>query len=405
MLAKITLENFFSFGEPTTIELNPGVNILVGINGSGKSNFIRAIQLLYEGIAGGGFEKQFIKEWGGFGEVANFSKSQKDFIKITYEFDKNVINEISDNKAAYYFERNPIYELTIFPSGETNYYLSEKFFVESQEKGRNPYIFLDFKNGKGKISSRQNGKIKLEYIQDESYLITSELIVGQILDPIQNLPHFTLRQAIQSLSIYSCFNTSQKSPIREAKTAGIENRLLPDGDNLTPLLQKLQINHPLEYEKIDETISKINPWFKNILFNHFSSKSILVLREKVLAKTVSIEHISDGTLQFLLLLSIFFNPERGNLVCVDEPEKGLHPDMTHTIASAIKSVDNSQCIIATHSPLLLNAFDLEDVIVFEKDENNQTIIIKKTEADFENWNENILVGQLWLNGQLGGKRW
>ena len=62
MLSKITLENFFSFREPTTIELNPDLNILLGINGSGKSNFLKAIELLYEIIAGNGLENIFLKK-------------------------------------------------------------------------------------------------------------------------------------------------------------------------------------------------------------------------------------------------------------------------------------------------------------------------------------------------------
>lgn len=62
MISKITLENFFSFKQPTTIELNPDINILLGINGSGKSNFLKAIHLLQESIAGKGLEKIFLKE-------------------------------------------------------------------------------------------------------------------------------------------------------------------------------------------------------------------------------------------------------------------------------------------------------------------------------------------------------
>jgi chromosome segregation ATPase len=62
MLTKVTLENFFSFAEPTTIELNPEINVLIGINGSGKSNFLKAIRLLYDSIAGEGFEKTFLRD-------------------------------------------------------------------------------------------------------------------------------------------------------------------------------------------------------------------------------------------------------------------------------------------------------------------------------------------------------
>ena len=76
MIKAIKLENFFSFGKCEEIELNSDINILVGINGSGKSNFLKAIRLLYDGIAGVGFEKIFLKDWGGFNTVANFNETQ-----------------------------------------------------------------------------------------------------------------------------------------------------------------------------------------------------------------------------------------------------------------------------------------------------------------------------------------
>ena len=94
MISKITLENFFSFKHPTIIELNPDVNILVGINGSGKSNFIKAIHLLAESIIGNGLESVLLKEWSGFNAVINFNQSEKDAIKLSFEFDKNVINNV-----------------------------------------------------------------------------------------------------------------------------------------------------------------------------------------------------------------------------------------------------------------------------------------------------------------------
>jgi predicted ATPase len=69
------------------------------------------------------------------------------------------------------------------------------------------------------------------------------------------------------------------------------------------------------------------------------------------------------------------------------------------------SRDNTQLIIATHSPLLLNLFELDEILIFEKDDTNQTVVSIRTEDDFEDWNEDFLVGQLWLRGLIGGKRW
>jgi predicted ATPase len=81
--------------------------------------------------------------------------------------------------------------------------------------------------------------------------------------------------------------------------------------------------------------------------------------------------------------------------------------MINTIAGSIKMAarNNSQFIIATHSPMLLKCFDIDDILVFEKDEHNKTIVTKKTEADFEDWSDDFLLGQLWLSGKIGGKRW
>lgn len=116
--------------------------------------------------------------------------------------------------------------------------------------------------------------------------------------------------------------------------------------------------------------------------------------------------MSDGTLKYLLLLSIFHNPERGYLVDIDEPESCLHPDMIRSVAKMMKNAaKTSQIIVATHSALLLNAFELDDILVFEKNDRNETQIIRYSEEDFENREGDLLPGQLWLNGEIGGKRW
>jgi len=127
MISKITLENFFSFRHPATIEINPDINILVGINGSGKSNFLKAIQLLYESIVGKGLEKIFLRDWGGFQSVANFNVDEKDHIKLSFEFDKNAIGNIVQRQG-FRFLNNPVYELTIFKTGATSYYLKERLY-------------------------------------------------------------------------------------------------------------------------------------------------------------------------------------------------------------------------------------------------------------------------------------
>ncbi len=409
MIKAIILENFFSFKESTKIELNPDINILVGINGSGKSNFLKAIRLLFDGISGNGFEKLFLKDWGGFSAVGNFNDSQSDTIKVSYEFDKNAINKLIGNKG-YRFPDNPIYEITIHKSGTTSYYLEEFIYSQNTQKDYNsPFIFLKMKNGKGQIYTREKSHVSIQHYPQtdgDIFFKEQEPVLRQISDPNRFLPLFTLKTAIEALTAYDYFDTTLKSLIRQPTTYGTDERLLSSGENLIQMLHRIKNHHTLDYDKIEGLLKNVNPNFKDINFDFLGPKFYLVLREKGLAKTVGIEHISDGTLRFLLLLTILYNPDRGNLVCIDEPEIGLHPDMINTIAEAIKYASKkTQIIIATHSPLLLNSFEISDISIFEKTSSNKTVVTQKDEQDFEDWNENYLIGQLWLNGKIGGKRW
>ncbi|MCK7556554.1 AAA family ATPase [Chitinophaga sedimenti] len=264
------------------------------------------------------------------------------------------------------------------------------------------------KNTQGIISTREDGKIGIQKYPHKNKGISfkpGELVLRQISEPDRYYPLYTLKYAIESLAVYSYFDTTTKSPLRQPGSFGIEGKLLPDAQNLLSVLMRIKNHHSLEYEKIEKNIKNINPNFKDINFDLLGSKMFLVLRENLLAKSVSIEHISDGTLRYLILLSIFYNPDRGYAACLDEPETGLHPDMINSIATSIKYAanNNTQLIIATHSPLLLNLFTLDDILIFEKDGNNKTVVSKKSEEDFDDWNENYLVGQLWLRGLIGGK--
>jgi predicted ATPase len=199
-----------------------------------------------------------------------------------------------------------------------------------------------------------------------------------------------------------------RSPIRTPAAYATDNRLQEDGNNIVPLLKRIQNHYPLVYENtLKPLLAKINPHFREIGFEDLGAKSNLVLREHELAKRVSIEHISDGTLRFILLLGILYNPDRGSLICLDEPETGLHPDMIHTVAEGIQQAarEGTQMVVATHSPILLNSFRLDDLIVFDKNERNETQTSTPYENDFETWAEGFLPGKMWLQGIIGGRRW
>ena len=400
MIKKLIVRDFFSFKGEHTIELNTGVNILVGVNGSGKTSFLNAITMLYEGIAGGGLSSLF-RQWGSYNAIVNACGEVKpDCFSVTYVFDADVLRKVV---SASPFKKDVYYKITVFPIGDgTNYTLCETLYSEDNKGKKKTFSYLEFRNGIGQISVRTKSGIEVEKY-DDGMLSAQELVLRQITDPQRYLPSFVVREAISAIAGYSKFNFDQ---VRQPADANDVKRLISTGENLSHLLSNLNNNYTFQYEKIIECLSDINPNFTGIGYNVFGSRLYLSLREKNLSHAIDALHMSDGTLKYLLLLSIFHNPQRGTLVCVDEPESCLHPDMIRSVAKMMKrAAMTSQIIVATHSALLLNAFELDDILVFEKNDKNETQIIRYSEDDFGDREDELLPGQLWLNGEIGGKRW
>lgn len=400
MIKELIVRDFFSFKGEHTIELNTGVNILVGVNGSGKTSFLNAIIMLYEGVAGGGLSSLF-RQWGSYNAIVNACGEVKpDCFSVTYVFDADVLRKVV---SASPFKKDVYYKITVFPIGDgTNYTLCETLYSEDNKGKKKTFSYLEFRNGIGQISVRTKSGIEVEKY-DDGMLSAQELVLRQITDPQRYLPSFVVREAISAIAGYSKFNFDQ---VRQPADANDVKRLISTGENLSHLLSNLNNNYTFQYEKIIECLNDINPNFTGIGYNVFGSRLYLSLREKNLSHAIDALHMSDGTLKYLLLLSIFHNPQRGTLVCVDEPESCLHPDMIRSVAKMMKrAAMTSQIIVATHSALLLNAFELDDILVFEKNDKNETQIIRYSEDDFGDREDELLPGQLWLNGEIGGKRW
>lgn len=401
MIKELIIRDFFSFKGEHKIELNSGVNILVGVNGSGKTSFLNAFTLLHEGIAGNGLSALF-RQWGTYNAIINACGEQKpDCFSITYVFDADVLKKIVPASP---FKNDVYYKITVFPIGDgTSYSLCETLYSEDSRCKKKKFAYLEFRNGIGQISVRKkSGTIEVEKY-DGGMLSAQELALRQITDPQRYLPSFVVREAINAIAGYSKFNFDK---VRQPAEANDLKRLISTGENLSQLLSNLNNNYTFQYEKIRECLSDINPNFTGIGYNFFGSRLYLSLREKNLSHAIDALHMSDGTLKYMLLLSIFYNPDRGSLIYIDEPESCLHPDMIRSVAKMMKSAaKTSQIIVATHSALLLNAFELDDILVFEKNDRNETQIKFYSEEDFEDSKDDLLPGQLWLNGEIGGKRW
>lgn len=402
MLTSVTLQNFFSFGSVVSVPLSPAMNVLVGINGSGKSNFIKALRLLYEGISGDGLRNLIQLEWGGYDQIAHARRGSSEGISLKFSFRARLGDSTVSNG------HSPVYAIRLQPRSDGTFSVTER--ITFTQTNGSEELFFESRAGEGLIRNPAGVLVSLQSaLGDAAQKSRMELRFRAVPELMMHPLLSALRQAIRQFSFYGFFNTSYSSPARlPAQPAGdYAERLAFDGRNMSQVLHSIRSYQPDAFTQLETFLRRISPNLRQLLFSESSRGVSLRILEKNLSHSVSVRHISDGTLRYLLYLAIFLNPARGLAVCLDEPESGLHPDMLHTLSEAMQHAahEGTQLIIATHSPLLLNSFELDDLLIFDKTPENETLVKTVNGDDFSETSGLSLPGQLWLSGYLGGKRW
>lgn len=398
MIKSIRLKNFFSF-QDQTIDLGTS-NFMVGINGSGKSNLMKAFRLLKATIIEGEMENLIINKWGGF-DAIYFKGQQKDstpHFSIEYEFDYNELEGYG-----YTFKEPVFYEVYIYKMANTqNYTIIESFFTKNKD-GEKGYQYFSANRGKGK-ARKGLGRNQQTVLYEMTN--TSDSMLCSLNDSDRYPQIFTLRKAIADISIYGYFDTTETSPMRKPAIPTSATKLAANGDNLPHLLNWINLNYKTEYKSIKASLHAINPNITDINYHILGTNIELLLEEEQLNSSVHVAHISDGTLRFLCLMAIAYNPKRGGFICIDEPEVGLHPDMICEFMDALEQASaTTQFLITTHSELILNHTSIENLLVVEKDKENASIIKTFRTEEYKRWAADYTTGSLWRNGDLGGNRY
>ncbi len=211
------------------------------------------------------------------------------------------------------------------------------------------------------------------------------------------------RDFLKSLILYHFHDTGDTSPLK--RTCDIhENRyLFPDGANLAATLYKIQQESPEHYDKILFTINLIFPEFKDFIFNRTDDFLNLRWQDKNnIDYTFPISSLSDGTLRFIALTTLLMQPEPPEVIIIDEPELGLHPQAISILAELIKLASaTSQIIISTQSVDLINCFEPEDILITEN-QHGETIIKRQNPEELKEWLEDYTLGDLWRKNLMGG---
>jgi predicted ATPase len=365
----ITIQGFKSIASVEKLELRP-INVLIGPNGSGKSNFIGVFAFLHA-IREGRLQA-YVTAAGGAEKVLHFGSKTTKEITIHLSF----------------FEEVSQYKLKLSPTADDGLFLSEEY-ANYWDKGPPPR----FVEGLPDVEGRARFGRRLE---------------AGISNPHLDIHARWVRNQIGGWRVYHLHDTSSSSPMR--KTAKVDDNefLRPDGSNLAAFLYYLREMHGDAYNLIRGTVQRVAPFFDDFLLKPLRLKPDdikLEWKHRNSDQYFDVSSLSDGTLRFIALATLFLQPEshRPSAILVDEPELGLHPYAIGMLASLIRqaSVD-TQVIASTQSSLLLDHFQPEDVLVADRVDGG-TQLTRPDPKRLAKWLEDYSIGQLWEKNELGGR--
>ena len=370
-LESVALRGFRSLADVELSGLD-GVTVLIGANGSGKSNFVRFFEMLGWMLRSRRLE-QFVNQHGGADDQLFMGN------KVTPRLDAEIC--------------------LATPSGLNEYWISLSYgahdrFIFSDERWR----FSDPEKGSGRADWNSAGSGH-----------TEARIIDAAQDRVPDANPTTARAVCNLLRDChtSQFHDTSLGAAMKRPWDMSDNRLLrSDGGNLAAVLLRLQDEYQDYLEWIQGNIRRILPNFDQFLIEERHGKAVLRWRATDWDKTFGTHLTSDGSLRFFALVTLLNLPPAmlPKVIVLDEPELGLHPAAVSLLGSMIESVaDQCQVIVATQSPLLVDAFDLSEIVVMEL-ENSKTAIRRLDRNDYLRWlEENYTTGELWQMNLLGGR--
>ena len=361
---QISIRGYKSIRELEDLSLR-SLNVLIGANGSGKSNFVSAFRLLNRIVDRS--LQVFVGQAGGADVLLHFGAQTTDQIALDLTFSQG----------------HNGYRCTLVPTADdTLIFDKEQCWFHDVDRYQAPY---DVSLGRGHQETQ---------LYEESRRRPHRSIADHVLD------------AMRSWQVYHFHDTSESSRVKKAGEINDNTHLRPDASNLAAFLYMLREVHPDHYQKIVGTIRLAAPFFDEFALRHDPlnpDRIRLEWREKGSDAYFNANTLSDGTLRFICLSTLLLQPELPATILIDEPELGLHPYAITLLAALLRSAAaQTQVIVSTQSVTLVNQFGPEDVVVVDR-EDGQSTFDRLGEADLEAWLDEYGVGDLWEKNLVGGR--
>jgi predicted ATPase len=212
-------------------------------------------------------------------------------------------------------------------------------------------------------------------------------------------------ESIKNWQIYHFHDTGRLSPPKRTQDVFDTSYLRFDGSNIASYLLFLR-NHPnfaSSYRDIVSAVRLVAPFFEDFILKPFSDDKVRLLwKQKGTDSPMKPQALSDGTLRFICLATVLLQPKHPDTILIDEPELGLHPYAITILAELMKARSkDTQLIIATQSAELISQFEPEDVIICDRKEGQSTFSRLQT-GPLSTWLSSYSLGDLWKKQVLSG---
>lgn len=338
------------------------LNVFIGGNGSGKSNLIGAFDLLRH-IASQELQL-YVGRAGGANRLMHYGRKAGNLSIFISFREGGVANE---------------YAAVLEPTADDRLVFATETYSYQGPRYSDPRAYP---LGSGHLESRlREGQ--------------QEKVVAHVLDDLNRF------------RVYHFHDTSAGARVKQGADTEDNRILASDAGNLAAFLYRLKLTHSSHYERIEEAVRQIAPFFRafDLLPSRLNAQTIRLEWRETDAPEMMFgpEALSDGTLRFICLATLLLQPELPSLIILDEPELGLHPAAIVLLAAMLSAAaERTQLLVATQSVTLVNQLEPADIWVAERS-NGATEFRNLSAEDTAGWIDGYSLGELWEKNVIGGR--
>lgn len=355
-LEEITLIGYKSIRELKSFSLKQRLNVLIGANGSGKTNFIRFFELL--------------------GHLMDPNKGLQNYVSARGRADAFLFRGMKvtpEFKAHLKFGLNE-YKFTLRAADDRSL-----FFAQESAPFEGPrYGSIENDQGNG---HKESALLRKTCSKSEEWV----------------------KHTIRDWRVYHFHDTSPSAPVMGLCNVVDNDVLHGNAANLAAFLMGMARSHPQNYAQIEETVRQVAPFFGAFVLKEVAPGQTQLLWKDRYSDLLYYPHqLSDGTLRYICLATLLLQPNPASTLVIDEPELGLHPYAIKLLASLLhEAAQRAQLIVSTQASLLVDELTPQQVIVVNH-RDGETLFERQDSARLREWLKEYTLGQLWEKNELGG---